>query len=393
MLSDQSFVWDSLKGVGMTGESLKSGVDIDAIAQQVIEDARQSAVVIGRFSPFFHVPRESSLEERTAPEEDLDVEYINRIKDIPFQPEGDPEHIVVGIDGSQRYCGAIADGEGIIGAVRAAITATSKTAEHRFQIESSHCISLGPYLLPFLYRNNQYLELYNTLLTGLFSGYGVNPISTISTSHLIDRTRNLIEKFAQIKAIQRIRNAIIVFDGATTLQTVDTPKAIWDAILEAAERNNNTIVGVSKNSSLRVGDKFLLDTIPPFPSGRRLKDCHEGLTSSMQQRIAGRVFAARFTEFGRVFRFDTIPPTNRNLAETHYEVARSFLTNDLFSRSSGYPNSVALADMQCNLLGSGTERMLRARAMQDFGVKMESRVSIMKNLRRFSSYVVHRRRF
>ena len=113
----------------------------------------------------------------------------------------------------------------------------------------------------------------------------------------------------------------------------------------------------------------------------------------MQRRIAGRVFAARFTEFGRVFRFDTIPPKNRNQAEAHYEVARTFLTNDLFSRSSGYPNSVALADMQCNLLGGGTERVLRARAMQDFGVKMEPRVSIMKNLRRFSSYVVHRRRF
>ena len=83
----------------------------------------------------------------------------------------------------------------------------------------------------------------------------------------------------------------------------------------------------------------------------------------------------------------------RDNADAHYEVARIFLGNELFSRANGYPNSVALADMESNLAGGGCERMLRARAMQDFQVTMQPRVSLMEKLRRFSSYLVHRRRF
>ena len=93
---------------------------------------------------------------------------------------------------------------------------------------------MGPYLIPFLWENNRYLHTYNRLLIGLFGEYNVQPLTSIAKDKLVDRLRNLLEKFAQLKTIQRIRDAIIVFDGATTLWTIDTPKIIMDEILDAA---------------------------------------------------------------------------------------------------------------------------------------------------------------
>jgi hypothetical protein len=378
-----------------SGSGMKGLTNLDAIVDQVVENARQSAVVIGRrLAPSFWGPPRvvDEQEERVAAEEAVQVDAA-KLKDVPFEPMEDDLRSVVGVDGGQRYCGELEDAGGIVGAVKAAAVTTVKVDEALFQVDKRHCFTLGPYLLPFLWDNDRYIGTYNRLLVGLFGEYGVKPLQGVSKDKLIDRARNLIEKFAQLKAIQRIRDAIVVFDGATTLDTVDTPRPVMTAILQAAADNDNVIVGVSKNSSLRVGNQRLLETIPPFPPGARLKDCHLGIPDKLRDRIAGRVFAARFTEFGRVFRLDTIPADDRGNAEAHYTTARLFLSSDLFSRASGYPNSVALADMESNLAGGACEQILRARALQEFKITMAPRVSMVEKLRRFGSYIVFRQRF
>ena len=128
-------------------------IDLDSIVDEVVQNARHSAVVIGRrLAPSFYdawrVVGED--EERVAPEEAVDIDIMN-LKDIPFDPIDDIGRVVVGIDGGQRYCGAIADLDGFVGAVKAAATATVKVEDDLFQVDTKHCFTMGPYLLPFLY--------------------------------------------------------------------------------------------------------------------------------------------------------------------------------------------------------------------------------------------------
>jgi len=119
-----------------------------------------------------------------------------------------------------------------------------------------------------------------------------------------DRFRNWFERLLQLIALERIHNGVVLFDGALTLRTRDTPSTFLNYLSTNANVNNNAIIAISKQSNLQVRDvpiHFWLDEESHTSGYKRLTSL---LTIGRQQRILGNLYAVRFTPAGPTFRMD-----------------------------------------------------------------------------------------
>lgn len=119
-----------------------------------------------------------------------------------------------------------------------------------------------------------------------------------------DRFRNWFERLIQKIATTKITNGIILFDGALTLRTLDTPDLFLEQLAKSASTQSNAVIAISKQSLLQVQGKpirFWLDEASNRP-------CYRCLTSLMRreenERVLGNVYAARFSAIGPTFRMD-----------------------------------------------------------------------------------------
>ena len=119
-----------------------------------------------------------------------------------------------------------------------------------------------------------------------------------------DRFRNWLERLVQRTAVWSIEHGVILFDGALTYRTYDTPQIFLERLAEEANDHDNAVIAISKQSMLNVAGKpiqFWLDDVPN-------KACYRWLTSLMRQenreRFMGNVYAARFSALGPTFRMD-----------------------------------------------------------------------------------------
>jgi hypothetical protein len=119
-----------------------------------------------------------------------------------------------------------------------------------------------------------------------------------------DRFRNWFERMLQLIAVTKIKNGIVILDGALTLRTRDTPNLFLQHLSRQASDNSNVLIAISKQSSLQVENKtiqFWLDDHPNQPGYKWLTPL---MLRERKERILGNLYAVRFTPAGPTFRMD-----------------------------------------------------------------------------------------
>jgi len=152
-----------------------------------------------------------------------------------------------------------------------------------------------------------------------------------------DRFRNWLERLAQRIAVSSIENGVVLFDGALTLRTIDTPSRYLEDLARLASAKGNAIIAISKQSMLQVRGRplpFCLDDVPGKPCYRLLTGL---MKSDEAERILGNIYAIRLSSLGPTFRMDVKPVEGQADAEA---------INMAFSSSlmrGGYPDILVRA--------------------------------------------------
>lgn len=263
---------------------------------------------------------DETLDKRDESVEEEEVECSDDVtkaetKDLGIDTTSVP---ISTIDASSARLGET--NRGIISAVRLAIWKHEPDAKPELY-------RYGPYLAHITPDNIDFI--YNYFRTEVFGMEKGQPPKILK---MTDRLRNFFERLGQRRAADIIKDGITIWDGSLRGGTVDTPIDLLRDSVNRAHSNNNTVIGISKRSTLRTqsGEKILgmLDN----QVKACIKNIHEKVSSGLTSLILGKVHVAKFTPDGFSFRVDVSP-----CADVKCEEALNLLKgNCLFH--NGYPD-------------------------------------------------------
>jgi hypothetical protein len=127
---------------------------------------------------------------------------------------------------------------------------------------------------------------------------------------LLDRARNFVERLVQRRMCQGLEDGLVVFDGALTLRTFDTPQVFLREVHEACQDRRLSIVAVSKQTGLTVRGvdiRLLLNGEPALPARRKLTTEIRAESRSGAHRALGDLYIVRFAPGGDTYRVDVDP--------------------------------------------------------------------------------------
>lgn len=290
-----------------------------------------------------------------------DKNFVNvekaQIKPKSISPENLQKRIIA-IDATSTKLGIIEDG--LLGVVRIS-TIIREINEKNHRLER-----YGPKLVDITNQNKY--ERYKKLYQIVF-GDGSPPSVAPDNSEMLDRIRNLYEKYIQISAIKSNQDSLILIDGSLIGGTVDTPKKIINEMIMETQKNNNTLIAISKKTGLTLKNsgKSILSLIDNQVSPIFLGPLNSYLEVRNAKKYLGEIYVAKLSTHGESFRID-IPP---NLDE---DVNRIF--NQLASTCGyyGYPEELKFAHTTC--IHSHVEML----ALQAFAIQ-KYKMGIEKNIR------------
>ena len=190
-----------------------------------------------------------------------------------------------------------------------------------------------------------------------------------------DRFRAFLERLVQGYAVSSVRNGQVLFDGALTLRTRDSPDSYLRGLARTASKCGNGIIGVSKTSELQIQGRsvrfWLDDAVGP---------CYRNLTALIRQedssaeqgraeRVLGNVYSARFSVLGPTFRVDVMPPRGGSDKESLDQFISSA------GMRGGYPDILVRAHA-LSYFSSEAVMQLQAQACAQFGLRPRPDVSL-----------------
>lgn len=157
-----------------------------------------------------------------------------------------------------------------------------------------------------------------------------------------DRIRNFIERMLQQDVLAYIKNGLVLFDGALTLRTYNTPQNFMEKFVRIAKKNNTDIIGISKKSRITVRNQHISTLLEGTiePGYRRIVkvDVSGGKEREAEGRNLGSIFVCRFSPGGYTFRVDV---ARMSLLASEEEVLQVLYANT--NMNLGYPNLLRLA--------------------------------------------------
>jgi len=186
---------------------------------------------------------------------------------------------------------------------------------------------------PCFVSNSNKQKLYDELrknIWGLKGKLGKAP----STFKMVDRIRNIYERFLQFELAKNTKNSILLFDGSLTGNTLDTPAKVLKNILNTAANNNCDVVAISKKSNLFKGEK-IVNQILNSPIVPAIIPIVKPLPYRKTHQLLGKIYLARFSRLPIYFRVDVY--SNRS----HEKVFSDLLVSVFLE--SGYPKPLIKA--------------------------------------------------
>ena len=232
------------------------------------------------------------------------------------------------IDSSSIVLGQASDG--VLFSIRTVVIGwdqgtSRRTIERRFEV---------PGYVSFQNKDEIYKEL-RSKLWGLEDG-----AKAPDPFKMVDRVRNLYEKYAQLELASRAKDSILLFDGSLTGDTIDTPADILSRILEAANSNGSDVVSISKSTKLVTtsGTRILelLDQSFQPPIVIPITDL---LKMKQHYRVLGDVFVGRLSDAPLSFRIDV--KSGRKAKDVYGDLLASV------QLESGYPVPLIQAHVNC----------------------------------------------
>ena len=191
---------------------------------------------------------------------------------------------------------------------------------------------------PCFVSNESKKQLYNDLRKKLL---GLNEVDGApDLRKMVDRVRNMHERYLQMEAAEKCPDSILLFDGSLTGGTIDTPVRVLREILETASASNSDVVAISKKTRLvtKWGERVLhlLANEPACPIMVPIKKI---IKRRGRHELLGEVYMAKLSRIPVSFRVDIY--SNRG----HGQVLADFLHS--VHLESGYPRPLIQAHVFC----------------------------------------------
>ena len=300
-----------------------------------------------QLTDYFPSTKSPDLEESEVLVEDEGEVKVNGIK-----PTFPGDRTVLAIDSTGFPLGYVKDG--LVIAVRASVVVKpAGSMEHRLEL-------YGPYMAAVT--NTSKEAVYSALHAKVF-GQKLGS-SAPALPKMLDRVRNLVEKYIQLQVATAYDNAILLLDGSLITRTVSSPTAYVERLLEAAYTRGNNIAAISKSTTLtlRSSRRSILSLVEGVVGPTWTEDIRL-LISQEKERYKGRIYVTRLTPLGEPFRIDI--PDDSPAPHPELMGMVSGLSGDY-----GYPEELKLAHSTCVL--SSLEIMeLQAAATAIYGLEMK----------------------
>jgi hypothetical protein len=236
---------------------------------------------------------------------------------------------VIAIDATGLVLGYIPDG--FVAAIRASLI-SKKPNENTHHLERH-----GPFLVAVTSENKD--ALYQALYRAV---YGVSTTSqSPSLEHILDRIRNVFERFLQLEVAKRSKESLLLLDGSLIGGTVANPSFFVRKIIDTAAENRSSIAAMSKTTQLALEQsrRNILSLLEGVPGPCYVGDIRNHISQGTD-RYLGDIYVTRLTTTGEPFRID-LPG---NAPEPHGELLNAVagLAGDY-----GYPEELKLAHMTC----------------------------------------------
>lgn len=284
----------------------------------------------------------------------LDVKNILPLNAVPSSRP------VVAVDTSTIKLGELEDGS--LCALRGAVVLLYKQ-QYRY-------IKYGP--LVFSLGNNSYDALQHFADLGLITQFAGEP----NVDGLLKRIRNAFERWIQLTVSSSVTNGFVLIDGSLTAGTPDNPTKELERILEAARRNRNVVVAISKKTKLRIGDQSITHLIEP-KTEPCLFDVDDEITEQFPAypvRFLGRVFVGKLAKSAFAFRIDV----DREIpARETREGMCQLVGTDIVDQ--GYPETLRLAHILATFT-AGDVLAMQAFAASHFGVQLIPKLALRRSL-------------
>jgi len=276
-------------------------------------------------------------------------------------PKFPAESDVTAIDTTGLVLGVIPDG--FVAALRASIV--TKTPENKHMLEH-----YGPYLMAVTTTNID--AMYQTMYRAV---YGETPPSSQSPKleNILDRVRNLLERYLHMQVATRSNRTIILLDGSLIGGTVANPSHYVRRIIDKSAENQNSLAAISKSTGLILerSHRSILSLLEGVPGPCYVGDIRNHIRQQ-RERYLGDIYVAKFTQIGEPFRIDlpeNTPTSHPDLLNTVAGLAGDY----------GYPEELKLAHMTC--VFSAIEILeLQAAAVAFHNLVMEEEVDVRQKI-------------
>jgi hypothetical protein len=187
---------------------------------------------------------------------------------------------------------------------------------------------------------------------------------------LADRTRNLLERLLQQYVVDVAEpGTTLLFDGALTIRTYDTPGTFMTRMAEKASDRGISLVALAKRTGLSVRGVDITTLLgePGRPSRRKITRAirEEG----MADRFLGDLYVARFAPGGDSYRVDVSPAAGRRSAAILDEVFAACRFRN------GYPEPLLMAHI-FSYATPPTVAVLQAHAITTFGLVVQPELNL-----------------
>jgi hypothetical protein len=262
---------------------------------------------------------------------------------------------VVAIDSTSVVLGYVP--EGLVGAIRASVILKPEGKTHH-QMQR-----YGPYLVVVTNYNKD--DLYGSMCELVYGE--ATPARAPDCRKTLDRIRNLLERYLQFQVVNAYVDTLVLVDGSLMAGAVADPMFVIKKLVQDAHRNRNTLVALSKSTTLTLKESHLsiFSLVDGVPGVCYVGDLRKHL-SQRQDRYMGCVYVARLSPLGEAFRFDIPEKT----ALQHPSV---FPLLSGLSGEHGYPEELKLAHMT-SVFSSIEVIELQAAAINLHGLVMKENV-------------------
>jgi len=283
-----------------------------------------------------------------------------QVEPSEITPKFPSEKNIIAIDSTAFNLGVVE--EGVVGSVRLSVIIRKANQKSHFMER------YGSYI--FMVTNQNKHKIYENLFKTAY-GYDPPKNSAPDSFKMIDRVRNLLERYIQLEAIKSQKNSIILLDGSLIGNTIANPGSHISRMMDEAFKNNNTLVAISKftNLILKSNGKNITSLCQSDlnPSYRGPLN---GYIDGDSSRYLGDIYVARLTKDGEPFRID-LPYTSA------LSVQETFQYTSGLAGDYGYPEELKIAHSTC--VHSSIEILeLQAASINEF--KMDIEENLRKKL-------------